>query len=121
MGIQIIVKPVVGVYQKHLTSVSATSGTLIEKVASHKGGEKSVKILKSEEKTEHPGVIFPESDTIIMEVQGGSTINLGNFESARIGVHLRLPCNKDSLEETYKFATDWIGEKINSAVKDAKG
>lgn len=119
MGIQITKKAATKPYEQHLVSVPSTSEILVEKVSVHKG-EKTTKVVTQKEAIEHPGVIASASEMFRLEVQGGSTINLGNYESARIGVHLSIPCTKNTMEETYKFATDWIGGKIEAAIKDAK-
>lgn len=53
-------------------------------------------------------------------VDGGRTLNLGNYESAKIGVTITVPCDKETLEEAYAFATEWVSQKIDEAVKLAK-
>ncbi len=53
-------------------------------------------------------------------VEGGRTLNLGNFESARVGVTITVPCDQGTLEEAYDYATTWVSGKIEEAVKDAK-
>lgn len=52
---------------------------------------------------------------------GGRTINLGNFESARFEVQLTMPCAVDQIDKTYDFVMEWIGERIETATKGAKG
>lgn len=71
----------------------------------------------SESKTLHPGVF---SNGMSITVEGGRTLNLGNFESARVGVTMTMPCTKETLEEAYTYATEWVSEKIEEAVKAAK-
>jgi hypothetical protein len=66
----------------------------------------------------HPGVF---TDGTKVTVEGGRTLNLGNYESARIGVTITVPCDKGSIEESYQWATDWVSKKIEDAVKEAKG
>lgn len=48
----------------------------------------------------------------------GMTINLGNFQSARIDVSLEAPSNldTDSLDKTFEFIKNWIDVK-SSAMK----
>lgn len=72
----------------------------------------------SETSTLHPGVF---TNGMSITVEGGRTLNLGNYESARIGVHITVPCDNDSLNEAYEYATNWVSEKIDEAVKIAKG
>lgn len=71
----------------------------------------------SETQTLHPGVF---SDGMSIRVEGGRVLNLGNYETARVGVTITVPCTKDSLEEAYDYATTWVSGKIDEAVKQAK-
>ena len=54
-------------------------------------------------------------------IEGGTTVNLGNYESARIGVSITVPCSPDSLNEAYEFGLAWVGERIQKESKAAKG
>lgn len=45
-------------------------------------------------------------------VDYGLTLNLGNYESARIGVAVSIPCYKEEIEEAHVVATKWAEEKI---------
>jgi len=40
------------------------------------------------------------------------TINLGNYESARIGVAVQIPCYKEEIDEAYTFASIWAEKRI---------
>jgi hypothetical protein len=51
---------------------------------------------------------------------GARTVNLGNYESVKISVWLEMPCSKDAIPDTYDFITDWVGEQLTAAVKNAK-
>lgn len=68
--------------------------------------------------TLHPGVF---SDGMSIRVEGGRVINLGNYETARIGVTITVPCTKETLNEAYTYATGWVSERIEEAMKMAKG
>jgi hypothetical protein len=78
---------------------------------------KEVAASASETQTLHPGVFH---NGMSITVEGGRVINLGNYETARIGVTITVPCDKDSLNEAYAFGTAWVSEKIDEAVKMAK-
>lgn len=80
-------------------------------------GEKTV----AKEEHLHPGVITPDKELIRLTVEGGSTVNLGNYESARISVQLQVPTTASELEAAYDWCADWISKKIEAAVKSAKG
>lgn len=56
-----------------------------------------------------------------MGVSGGRTINTGNYESVKITVSLNMPCAPTDLDATYEFATNWVGDKLNEAIKGVKG
>jgi len=72
----------------------------------------------NESETVHPGVL---TDGMSITVEGGRTLNLGNYESARIGVTVTVPCDKDTLNDAYDFATEWVSQKITEAVTLVKG
>lgn len=103
-------------YDQHLsTPVKASTNVTL------KHGKHEEVLLKAEEETLNKGVIIPASQMLRVTVEGGATINLGNYESARIGVIVEIPTTKDDLDSAYQWATDWISEKIDKAVKEAKG
>lgn len=49
-------------------------------------------------------------------VTGSRTINLGNFESAKIEVHLALPTALADADATYEYASKWVEAKLESAI-----
>lgn len=73
---------------------------------------------KSETQTLNPGVF---GNGMQIAVEGGRTLNLGNYESARVGVTITVPCNEETLNAAYEYATEWVSGKIEEAVKQAKG
>ena len=102
-------------FDAHLTSkpIKGTSST-------YKKASGIEKLVAQVEETVSKGVVIPKEDVIMLTVEGGATINLGNYESARIGVHVQLPTTKETMNESYEWATDWISEKVNAAIKEAK-
>jgi len=42
----------------------------------------------------------------------GVTINLGNFEGARVDVGVTLPCYAEEVEAAHSFASSWVETKI---------
>ena len=104
-------------YSVHLSSTPITGSTTTSKTKA-----KAPEVLVGhKDETINPGVIIPESALYLVTVEGGSTINLGNYESARIHVSLRVPTTKDDLNASYDWAVTWVGERIEAAIKDAKG
>jgi hypothetical protein len=100
-------------YEKHLTSQPVTGMVTSTKSVSGK----EIASAPSETQTLHPGVF---TDGMSIRVEGGRVLNLGNYETARVGVTITVPCDKDSLDEAYQYATSWVSEKIEEAVKMAK-
>jgi hypothetical protein len=93
-------KPVTGM----VSSSKAVSGQTIAETA-------------SESKTLNPGVF---TNGMSITVEGGRVMNLGNYETARIGVTITVPCSTATLDEAYAYATEWVSSKIDEAVKMAK-
>ncbi len=105
-------------YSKHLGAKPILSMTTVEKTI--KG--KPVAVGASSETQEvHPGVFTKKISGMSIAVEGGRTLNLGNYESARIGVTITVPCEADTLNEAYTYASTWVSDRIEECVKDAKG
>jgi hypothetical protein len=66
----------------------------------------------------NPGVMGVNLCEVLVE--GGRTINLGNFESTRISVAVKMPCTKDGLNATYDEAVAWVDERLTVMVNMAK-
>lgn len=54
-------------------------------------------------------------------VEYGLTINLGNYESARVAVSLSLPCYAEEVEDAYEFATKFVEKKVQEQLDQIKG
>ncbi len=108
-------------YAKHLVSEPVKGTTTVTHVQTLGKGQKEEKLLTSTDELVSKGLIVAKEQLYMLEVGGGSTINLGNFESARIDVRLTAPCTKADLMDTYEWASDWVSERIIQAVKTAKG
>jgi hypothetical protein len=114
---ELVLDPVKGVdYQSHLgksvTAMKPVKG--VASVTTSKSGTPDPQPISADE-TVHPGVV---TDGHAITVAGSHTINLGNFESARVEVHLTVPCSKADLDDTYEFATNWVSSKIEEAIKN---
>ena len=51
-------------------------------------------------------------------VEASFTKNLGNFQSAKVTVSLKLPSPFDELDSRFAFATDWVNGKLESLIAD---
>lgn len=56
----------------------------------------------------------------MVTVRYGLTMNLGNYESARVDVEVTVPCYKEELEEGYAEAVTFVEEKINKEVHEIR-
>ena len=55
-----------------------------------------------------------------ISVKGGATINLGNYESARIDVMLSMPCYVEEIEEVFPKVKDWVDKKLAKEYRELK-
>lgn len=49
-------------------------------------------------------------------VEYGLTVNMGNYESARVSISVSVPCYKEELEDAYKFAEKWAQDRVQVEV-----
>lgn len=54
-------------------------------------------------------------------IEGSRTINLGDYNSCRIGVSLNIPCHPKNAEQAYAWGLEWIGQKIMTEVNAIQG
>jgi len=49
-------------------------------------------------------------------------MNLGNYQSAKLAVTLKVPSNLDpvSLEKSFLYARDWVDTKLSGLIAEAK-
>ena len=52
--------------------------------------------------------------------KAAQTVNLGNYESCKIEVMLNLPCLVSEIDETYKFANEWVDGKMAAIMKEVQ-
>jgi hypothetical protein len=50
----------------------------------------------------------------------GLTLNLGNYEAARVDVSLLVPCYREEADEAYKFAYEWVQARLGAEVEDIR-
>lgn len=99
-------------FDKHLVSTPAKA-----KVSITKNGS----TIKESEETVHAGVVLEKPDLCMVTVGGGGTVNLGEYNSAKVHVSLSMPTTKEDLEDTFQFVSDWVSKKIDDAMKEVKG
>lgn len=47
-----------------------------------------------------------------VSLEYGLTLNMGNYESCRLTVGIRVPCYKEQVEAAYVAANSWVGAKV---------
>lgn len=102
-------------YGDHLEAKSISSKPVIGKVSIQKTGDSEPAQTDVEV---HKAMI---DGGVRVGCSGSRTVNLGNYESVKIGVWLEMPCTKDTMADTFEFVSDWVGEKLAEAVTLTKG
>lgn len=46
------------------------------------------------------------------------THNLGNYQSARVGVTLRIPCQHAEIDQVYDIAKEWVNARLQQCVNE---
>ena len=55
-----------------------------------------------------------------ISVKAGLTINLGNYESARVDVMLTMPCYPEEVNEVYEDTKDWVDSRVEHVSKEIR-
>lgn len=55
-----------------------------------------------------------------VSVSMGLTLNLGNYESARIDVALVVPCYREEVDAAYKYANKWVEDRLGTEVQNIR-
>lgn len=53
----------------------------------------------------------------IVKVTGSKTLNLGNYNSAKVEVGIEWPCHVGEVEDAFDFCYKWVDEKIEQILK----
>ena len=104
-------------YAEHLGAPTLAKPTAVVSVEKKTAG---VEWSAPPTEAENPAGAFP-TNGMKVTIEGSHTVNLGNYESARIGVSLTIPCSPENLEEAYSWGLDWCGKRIQKEVNSAKG
>lgn len=98
----------------------------------------SVKILKKDEVLQGEANMFIDDESVSSEVLDypteathksrdlcevkfdiGRTINLGNYESVRVGVSIKLPCYPQEVDAVFKYSRSWATTKLGEVISEA--
>lgn len=56
----------------------------------------------------------------VVDVNMGLTVNLGNYESARISVSIKVPCYKEEADAAFVWARGWVSDRLSAEVKSIR-
>jgi len=62
-----------------------------------------------------------QTEPATVRVNYGLTINLGNFQTARVDVSVQVPCYKEELADAYDWAVAFTQERVNREAEQIKG
>lgn len=82
---------------------------------------KSKKDLRVVEDSEVVEVHNFKGEVAKVERGFGLTLNLGKFESARVDVHITVPCHVEDIENADEFAKQWCASRIKQEVANIRG
>jgi hypothetical protein len=82
---------------------------------------KSGKPVGDEETAEHMIEVATFATTPAeVEAKMGLTVNLGNYESLRVDVGVKLPCYKEEIDQAQMVAFEMVERTLFEKVKEAK-
>lgn len=88
----------------------------------HKGQVISEK--PAEEKVDVPGeVVSKEASTepwCEVGVVASYTMNLGDFNSTRLEVSLKVPCLHAEIDQVFEFSKDWVDGKMQTMIEEVE-
>lgn len=83
--------------------------------------ERQYKISKEEETLSTKTLKTPITKFITtpakVAVKYGVTMNMGNYESARVDVTVEMPCYKEDVHECYALVSSYVEELISDQIK----
>lgn len=53
-----------------------------------------------------------------VSVKAGVTVNLGNYESARVDVMLSIPCYVEEIDAVYEQTKDWVDRMVKKEYEE---
>jgi hypothetical protein len=97
------------------------------KMVSKKQGTATASILDKQTGTEvqtqepvGPAKVL-EGPTCTVGIEASMTINMGDYNSVRIGCSLQLPCEHGEIDEVFEFGKQWIDQKMQDLQPEAAG
>jgi len=62
------------------------------------------------------------TDKAMIRYAAGATLNMGNYESARIDVELTVPCKLEleAMQKGYEWAKSWVQRRLEAEIENTK-
>lgn len=72
-----------------------------------------------EETVEIPTEDGPSSDPFCeVGVDMSYTHNLGNYQSAKVGVSIKVPCRHGEIDEVFDYSKTWVNSKMETMIDE---
>lgn len=59
-----------------------------------------------------------KEDPAVVRVSMGTTLNMGNYQSLRLGVDLALPCTPAQVDVAFQKAAEFVEKKLDTLIKE---
>lgn len=76
---------------------------------------------KGESREEVVEVVQFKTTPAVVRRGMGLTLNLGNYESARLDVSIEVPCYLEDIENADAFARKWVEDRVVQEVESVRG
>ena len=104
-------------------NVKKTTGTAT--VSKTVTDNKSKTPISDEQKDEEVQVTAQEGQAKVsaepvceVGVEASYTKNLGNFQSAKVGVSLKVPCPHGDIDEVFTYAKEWVNSRLGAIIEE---
>lgn len=74
------------------------------------------------EKVDNEHIAVHRFATVPAEVfyEAGATLNMGNYESVRLTIGIRMPCYREEANEAFDMAKAWVESRLEQEVLEAR-
>ena len=98
------------------------TATVTKKLVDNKG-KVAIAETETEEKVNVPSgegqkLFVPEKSICEVGFEASYTKNLGDYQSARVGVSLKVPCLSAEVDDVFAYASDWVNAKLGKIVEE---
>lgn len=73
-------------------------------------------VTEKHTETQHPFEV-PVCD---VQLSAGQTVNIGNYNSVRFSVSLKMPCEPKDVDSTYEFVKNWVDNKMQELQQEVQ-